>query len=147
MIRKMDMSDVTYVYELEKKTFGKSLEKPMLTNEILYNDMAHYFILIEDGKRLGYAGMWVTDPNGEIINIAVEAPYRQKGYGKALMQTMIAHAKKLGVKHLTLEVSEKKEKTVQFYQSFGFYIETKRKNYYKDGTNALLMIKQLGGKA
>ncbi len=147
MIRKMDMSDVAYVFDLEKKTFGKSLEKPMLTNEILYNDMAHYFILVESGKRLAYAGMWITKPNGEIINIAVEKPYRQKGYGSQLMHKMIAHAKEMGVDQLTLEVSEKKEATIQFYQSFGFYIETKRKNYYADGTDAYLMIKPIGGKA
>ncbi len=144
MIRKMDMSDIEYVYELEKKTFGKSLEKAMLTREILYNEMAHYFILIKDGKRLGYAGMWITNPNAEVINIAVEARHRKRGYGRQLMEKLIDYSNRHHVKVLTLEVHEQNGETITFYESLGFKREAVRKKYYEDGSDALLMVKWLG---
>jgi len=146
MIRKMDMSDVQFVYELEKEAFGKSLEKPMLTKEILYNEMAYYAVLIIDGKRLGYAGLWFTEPNADIINIAVLESKRGQGYGTKLMEHLIQKCVVVNVENISLEVSEAKTDVIRFYESFGFANETRRKQYYSDGSDALLMVKRLGGK-
>lgn len=145
MIRKMDMSDIRFVYDLEREVFGKSLEKQMLTDEILYNDLARYFILENDGKRLAYAGIWITKPNAEIINIAVLSEHQSQGYGQALMEKIIEFCQTKQVENLTLEVSEAKQDVIRFYEMFGFEKQAVRANYYEDGTDALLMVKPIGG--
>jgi len=143
----MDIADVRFVYDLEKETFGKSLEKPMLYKEILYNDMAHYFVVMDDDTRVGYIGLWLTRPNAEIINLAVVPLKRNKGYGKALMEETIAFCAREGVDTLTLEAKATNMKLIGFYEHLGFEKISVRKKYYSDGTNALLMAREIGGKS
>lgn len=139
------MSDVPYVYTLESEVFGKSLEKPMLYNELLHNDMAHYFIAMDEGRRVGYFGLWVTDPHAEILNLVVEAPYRQRGFGKTLLKQAVSTCKALSVDTLSLEVRPSNGAALALYEGAGFEIAARRKQYYKDGEDAFLMTKKIGG--
>lgn len=144
MIRSMVYDDIPFVHALEMETFGKSLEKDMLYGELSHNDLAHYFIYEETGKRLGYAGMRIMFPNAEIMNIAVVKHSRQKGAGTALMRHLIEVCKTHGVRALTLEVRKDNDEAIRFYEGFDFETITTRNDYYQDGTDALLMMKKVG---
>ncbi|MFW6298189.1 MAG: ribosomal protein S18-alanine N-acetyltransferase [Bacillota bacterium] len=144
-IRAMDMSDVPYVYELEKGVFGKSLEKPMLYNELLHNEMAHYFIGLDDGQRVGYFGLWITDPHAEILNFVVDEKFRKQGYGHTLLTFAIDFCKKQNVDTISLEVRPTNKPAIKLYEDAGFEVAAKRKRYYKDGEDAFLMTKKIGG--
>ncbi|MFW6298725.1 MAG: ribosomal protein S18-alanine N-acetyltransferase [Bacillota bacterium] len=144
-IRAMDMSDVPYVYALETDVFGKSLEKPMLYSELLHNAMAHYFIGLEEGERIGYFGLWITDPHAEILNFAVDKKYRRKGYAKALLGYAIDFCNERHVDTMSLEVRPTNKPAIRLYESAGFEVAAKRKRYYKDGEDAFLMTKKIGG--
>lgn len=142
--RKMDLSDVPYVYNEEIKIFGKSLGEKTLYNEIMYNDMSKYFIALVDGKRAGYVGSWMTLPNAEILNMFVSEKYRGLGIGKELMGKVIEVCNELEIDNLTLEVRESNLFAIKIYETLGFKVAALRKNYYSNGENALLMIKELG---
>ena len=83
-IRKMDLSDIPYVYNEELKIFGSSLGEKTLYNEVLYNEFSRYFVALVDEKRAGYIGSWLTKPNAEILNLFVSEKYRGLGLGKVL---------------------------------------------------------------
>ncbi len=142
-VRKMHMKDVDFVYGLEKTVFGSSLEKKMLYDEILYNDMAHYYVMTYGETRVGYVGLWVTRPNAEIINIAVLPEFQGRGYGKRLMQKAVSICQEQQVELLSLEVRKSKEAAIKFYLGFGFEIKHVRKNYYQDHEDAFLMVKEV----
>ena len=144
-IRKMDMSDVPFVYETEQKVFGKSLQESMLYDELIYNKMSQYFMALKDGKRLGYIGVWVTEPNAEIVNIVVNEPFRKQGIATILMQEAVKYCQKHSVAMMTLEVRISNLAAINLYERFGFKEEALRKNYYNDGEDAILMVKDLGG--
>ncbi len=139
----MHIKDVSFVYDLEKATFGDSLEKPMLYNEILYNDMAHYFVITEYQKRVGYVGLWLTQPNAEILNLAVIEDKQKQGYGKALLEKAVSVCKENDIDTITLEVRKSHKQIIDFYTSFGFKVVGERKRYYKNHEDAYLMAKDV----
>ena len=145
-IRKMNLSDISYVYNEEIKIFGKSLGESTLYNEILYNDMSRYFIAVVDKKRAGYVGSWLTIPNAEILNLFVSEEYRGLGLGKKLMNEVCKVCIKENIKSLTLEVNKNNKYAVKMYEDLGFKVGTIRKKYYDNKEDALLIIKELGGK-
>ena len=128
VIRKMDLSDIPYVYKEELKIFGKSLGEKTLYNEIMYNDMSQYFIVLVDGKRAGYVGAWLTVPNAEILNLFVSDKYRGLALGMKLMNKIIEVCNENNINDLTLEVRESNRYAFELYSKLGFKIGTTRKN-------------------
>ena len=59
------------------------------------------------------------------------------------MNYLIRECEKLNIKKLFLEVSQKNIIADKFYRKFDFFTVGIRKNYYKDGSNALLKEKKL----
>lgn len=143
VIRKMDMSDIPYVYQEELKIFGKSLGEETLYHEILHNPLSKYFIALVDGKRAGYVGSWLTIPNAEILNLFVSEPFRGKKIGTLLMNQVIAICQQYEIEVLTLEVRETNQYAIQMYLDLGFEVSHKRKNYYSDHEDALFMVLKL----
>ena len=139
-IRKMDLSDIPFVYQEELKIFGKSLGEKTLYNEVIYNDMSRYFIALVDGKRAGYVGSWLTVPNAEILNLFVSEEYRGLGIGKMLMYDVFEVCKEENIEMLTLEVRISNTHAITMYKDLGFKVSHVRKNYYGDNEDAYLMM-------
>ena len=146
LIRKMDLSDITFVYQEEIKIFGKSLGEMTLYNEILYNKMSRYYIALVDNKRVAYIGSWLTLPNAEILNLFVIEKYRGLGLGKKLVDEVIKVCIKENIEMLTLEVRVSNNYAIKMYEKIGFKVGTIRKKYYENNEDALLMVLDLGGK-
>jgi len=143
-VRKMDLSDIPYVYNEELKIFGKSLGEKTLYNEIMYNDMSRYFIALVDNRRAGYVGSWLTIPNAEILNLFVSEEFRGLGIGALLMDEVIMVCNDNEIENLTLEVRVSNEYAITLYENLGFSKAAIRKKYYENGENAILMVLKLG---
>ncbi len=140
VIRKMDMSDVPYVYKEELKIFGKSLGEATLYHEVLHNKLSKYFIALVDGKKAGYVGSWLTIPNAEILNLFVSEDYRGNNIGTMLMNKVIRVCEEEKIELLTLEVRPSNKYAITMYEELGFELSHRRKNYYKNNEDALLMV-------
>lgn len=145
-VRKMDLSDIPYVYQEELKIFGKSLGEKTLYNEIMYNDMSRYFVALVDNKRAGYIGSWLTLPNAEILNLFVSEDYRGFGLGANLVLKVIEVCVDNEIENITLEVRVSNHYAIALYESLGFKTITVRKQYYENGEDALLMMLSLGAR-
>jgi ribosomal-protein-alanine N-acetyltransferase len=143
VVRKMDLSDIPYVYNEELKIFGKSLGEKTLYNEVLYNDLSRYFVVLVDDKRAGYVGSWLTIPNAEILNLFVSEKYRGLKLGTKLMDQVIKVCKEEKIEAITLEVRKSNVYAIKMYEDLGFNINHVRKNYYADKEDAYLMILEL----
>ena len=142
----MDISDVRFVVEHTTANLGTKISEKALYDEILYNEMAHYYVGKDSHqKRVGYIGFWLTLPNAELLNMFVLESVRRQGYGKVLMEKMIEVCREHHIEVITLEVRESNAKAISFYEKFGFDKVTKRKQYYANGEDAYLMKKELGG--
>ena len=137
-IRKMRIEDVDVIYELECLLFGQSA----WPKETLIQDMEsfEFDVLIDQNQIIGYCSLMVSDQFADVLNIGVHPNYRQQGYGTMLMKHMIATADRNEVDNITLEVRVSNKNAISLYESLGFVSVAKRKQYYQDGEDALLMI-------
>jgi len=75
----------------------------------------------------------------EILRIGVLPENRRTGLARRLLKVL--EKTLTNTRELLLEVSEKNEGAIHFYESYGFTRIGKRKKYYRDGSDALLMKK------
>ena len=79
----------------------------------------------------------------QINYFVINQKYRKKGIGSHLMIYIINQCEKLKINKLSLEVSQSNVIAEKFYNRFDFCTVGIRRNYYKDGSHALLKEKKL----
>lgn len=138
-VRKATQADSQGIYELEEMSFSKPWSKVSIDQEF-ENPVATYFVAEQDGQVIGYVGVWSVVGEGQITNVAVHKDYRGQGFGRQLIQALIAFAEEVKLEILLLEVRESNESAKKLYEGSGFEVIGKRKQYYTQPTeDALLM--------
>ncbi|KAJ0400887.1 hypothetical protein P43SY_004499 [Pythium insidiosum] len=81
-----------------------------------------------------------------IMTLGVLAPYRQCRIGRALLQSVIACARRDDVDHIYLHVQTNNHAALTFYRSFGFAVSQLIPNYYKriKPPDCYVLVKRLG---
>ena len=79
--------------------------------------------------------------DGEILNFVIHGDYQRQGLGQQLFNEVIKYCEENHIIRLTLEVKETNQKGINFYLKNNFVQINIRKHYYKDNTNALVMMK------
>ena len=131
-IRPMTLEDIQGIYDLEVKCFKVPWTKEAFKNEVEKNKLAHYYVLSVDNKVIGYGGVWHIMDEGHITNIAIDPSYRNKGYGKFLMKSIMEESRKIGIDYMTLEVRVTNTSAIKLYEALGFKTSGIRPNYYTD---------------
>jgi [ribosomal protein S18]-alanine N-acetyltransferase len=75
-----------------------------------------------------------------VNKIATDLRLRHQGYGRALLEDALARARSMGATAVTLEVRVSNEAARQFYRSYGFTEAYRRRSYYQDGEDALVLV-------
>jgi ribosomal-protein-alanine N-acetyltransferase len=136
----MTIEDIEVVYSIEKRSFATPWSKEAFIREVEENDRAYYFLVESDGVVAGYMGIWKILDEGHVTNIAIDPVYRGQKFGKALLEYALGEMELQGVLSFTLEVRETNQVAINLYESFGFIVAGRRKNYYADNQeDALLM--------
>ncbi|MCE3009624.1 MAG: GNAT family N-acetyltransferase [Proteobacteria bacterium] len=94
------------------------------------------WVLAEEGFILSMVTFQDLLSDGEVLILATHPSARGKGFARKLLQAL-TDAKQY--KRLWLEVHEKNEGALRFYQSLGFLQVGQRPTYYRDGGTALLL--------
>jgi len=85
----------------------------------------------------------LEENTGHLMNLAVDPLFRRQGIGSILLQRGLEYLRSLGAKTCELEVRVNNEEAIALYEKFGFGIKETIKNYYRNGDDAYLMIKEL----
>ena len=78
----------------------------------------------------------------EIRYLSIHPSYQKRGLGKKLINQIMKECKNENIKRIFLEVSIKNKQALSFYKNSGFKTIDIRKNYYKDGSDALIKEKK-----
>lgn len=91
------------------------------------------FLAAEDdrGNVVGYIGMYLMKPEGEITNVAVAKEVRGRGIGAALVAVMQQWAEEHGIERIVLEVRVSNAPAIHVYEKKGFITIGVRKNFYR----------------
>lgn len=138
--QKLTKEDIVQVVLLEEQFLGETLGIEMLETEL--NNNAACFITAKSNQTvLGYIGGYFIFDEGEILNFVVDETYQRQGIGQNLFNYLLSLYP--NIKKITLEVREKNQKGINFYLKNNFQKISIRKHYYKNGDNAIVMIKEI----
>ena len=137
----MNENDIDLCYELDSNTISL-WSKKQWTNEFKKEGTKIFGLLLAN-YLIGICVLQFVLDEAHINYFVINHEYRKKGFGSYFMSYLIKKCKKLNIYKLLLEVSQKNIKAENFYNRFDFYTVGTRKNYYKDGSNALLKEKKL----
>ena len=140
-VRKMEFRDIKKVVELEEKYLLESLGEKLLASELSEkNNGVSFYVIENDDVVIGYIGRYYFFQEAEVLNFVVDESYQRQGYGQKLFDKMVEDMK--DVKKITLEVRASNIKGINFYTKNGFKQVGVRKKYYKNGEDALLLLKE-----
>lgn len=139
-IDKLIKEDIAQVVLLEEQFLGETLGSEMLENE-LDNEFMCFLSAKESKKVLGYIGAYVINGELEILNFVVDENFQRTGIGTLLFNELLNRYP--NTKSVVLEVREQNEKGINFYKKNNFNVISKRKHYYKNGDDALVMMKEI----
>ena len=85
----------------------------------------------------------VAADEAEILALAVIPPRRRHGSGAALLAAAEAQAARAGARTMYLEVAEPNHPARALYGRAGYVLAGRRRAYYRDGSDALVLRKPL----
>ncbi|ABB50159.1 [SSU ribosomal protein S18P]-alanine acetyltransferase [Prochlorococcus marinus str. MIT 9312] len=140
-IKDINEKDIDLCYELDSNTISL-WSKKQWANEFKKEGIKVFGLLLSN-LVIGICVFHVVLDEAQINFFVVNQKYRERGFGSYLMSYLIKQCEKLNINKLFLEVSQTNVVAEKFYSRFDFCTVGIRRNYYKDGSDALLKEKKL----
>lgn len=142
-LREATGADVGAVATLDALLFGPDAWSEQQVSEELTGAGRQSWVLGE--PVIGYA---VTLHVGDVVDlqrIAVHPDHRRRGFAHALLAEAVASARATRADRMLLEVSAANTAALAFYAAEGFVEIDRRRRYYRDGSDAVVMRLPLSG--
>ena len=140
-IKHLNKKNIDLCYELDSNTISL-WSKSQWENEFTKEGI-EVLGLIMTNLVIGICVFQVVVDEAQINYFVVNQNFRKKGFGTYLMDYLIKLCEKKNINKLLLEVSRENFIAEKFYSSLNFLTVGIRKNYYRDGSDALLKEKIL----
>ena len=140
------LKDFEQIYDIEQACFVEPYTREQLMYEFSENPLNKILVAYDEDKIAGFVDYMITFNSATISQIAVLPNYRKKGLGSKLLEEMEkSFPKEIDdvVETITLEVRESNINAISFYKKNGYENVVIKKHYYKNGENAVYMIKRL----
>lgn len=95
--------------------------------------------VLVDGEVVGHLLASAQGEEGEVLVVAVAPRWRRRGGAGRLVQAAVAWWRERGVREAFLEVREDNAAARALYAGLGFEEVGRRRGYYRDGTDALVL--------
>ena len=140
-IKQINENYIDLCFELDSNTLSL-WSKKQWTNEFKKEGTKIFGLLISNFV-IGICVFQVVLDEAQINYFVIHQNFRNRGLGSHLMSYLIKKCENLNLKKLLLEVSRTNISAEKFYSRFDFSTVGIRKNYYKDGSDAVLKEKKL----
>ncbi|MEU8265954.1 ribosomal protein S18-alanine N-acetyltransferase [Sphaerisporangium sp. NPDC049002] len=143
----MTEADLPAVMVIERSTFPfDAWSEGMLRGELADQPRTrHYIVAVAGGHIVGYAGLAAAGDQADVQTIAVSAAMQRAGVGSAMLKELLTEARRRGATAVFLEVRADNPPAQAMYERFGFEPVGVRRDYYDDGTDAIMMMRKLEG--
>jgi len=144
-VRPATPDDVPAVAALEAANLGPDAWSFGLVEEGVMGALPtiRYLVAEVDGEVVGHAVASIVADIAELQRIAVNPAHRRLGLATALLDVVLAAATAEGADRLLLEVRETNTGAIGFYAMHDFVEIDRRPRYYRDGTTAVVMLRDL----
>ena len=149
-IRPAGPYDLDEVARIEAESFPVPWKREFFASELVEPHRYIRVLARDDGgwpRVGGYLFAVSLYEEFHINKIATDPRLRKRGLGRILLEDALARARSAGSSSLTLEVRLSNGAARQFYRSYGFTEAYRRRAYYQDGEDALLLVLPLRSSA
>jgi ribosomal-protein-alanine acetyltransferase len=143
-LRPAGPSDVPALVALEQALFGADAWSEAAVTSELLGVGRHFVVAVEDAEVLGYAVTMRSADIADLQRIGVRPDRQRQGVARALLDEVLAEAGSHGADRVLLEVSAVNRAALGFYAASDFMEIDRRRRYYRDGSDAVVMRRSLG---
>ncbi len=124
------------IMEIERASFKCPWSEAMFLSPDEITILAYH-----NNKIVGYIVYSTVLDECHILNVAVHPDFRRKGIAQRMFDFLFQEGKKDGLNFYYLEVKIDNAPAINFYKKNGFKELGLRKGYYKDGKDALVLVR------
>ena len=147
-VRQLTIDDCQAVADLETQLFDRCFDAAGLRE--LLGKPAFYGAVLQARDTPttihSYCLAFITSMQADILSIGTERTNQRRGFGKIILQYLIAVTEQHNVAKITLEVAADNIPARRLYGSCGFHVSGIRKDYYYRGKNrcdGMIMVRHL----
>ena len=142
-VRAVLPEDIGVIARIEAETFSEPWSESALAL-LLTEEYPAFTVCDAEGELLGYISSQRALDELQIINLAVRAPFRGRGYGRLLVDAAEEYCRKSGIVSVSLEVRVSNAPAIALYEKCGYIRAGIRRGFYRDPReDAAVMIKNL----
>lgn len=142
-IRPACAGDLDRLAWLEEAAFADSWPPQVLAFELIH-PRALVLVAARAGEPpAGYACFRQVAGEAELLRVGVDPAERRRGVAFALVRQGLERLAREGVTDCFLEVRTGNEAALGLYRRLGFAAVGRRRGYYRDGTDALILARPL----
>ena len=141
VIRPIVATDLDAIVAVEQKCYPQPWSRPQFQQE-LENPVATILVAEVAGDVVGYICYWLIVGEMQVLNIATAPSVQRNGIAAKLLDCAFNSYSTGALSAVWLEVRAGNHGAIALYKRYGFVFAGTRKNYYRDGEDALLMVKK-----
>jgi len=158
-IRPMEISDLDPVIRIEELSFPQPWTREQFLTELQRGPVSHCHVAVAEDRAgnapgeeeppidravKGFVMAWLVVDELHITNLAVAPEVRRCGMAAALLEESMNRGVEAGAVWCQLEVRASNCPARELYRRLGFKPLGKRKGYYCNGEDAVVMGRELG---
>lgn len=125
--------DLELFADLEAEVFAEDPWTPYMIAEELSSPASRYWIATDaSGDVVGYGGVKVGGEQADVMTIGVRPHARGRGFGAAILDTLLAWSREVGAREIFLDVRPSNEGAIGLYESRGFAEIGRRPRYFRN---------------
>lgn len=144
MLRDMTEADLDGVLRIEREVHAHPWTLGNFSDALRSGYLCKVYE--NDGIMLGYAVLMLAVDEAELLDIAVGAQHQRQGWGRKLLEEMMALARRHDMRRMVLEVRASNAAAISLYRRAGFAEIGLRRDYYPaehGREDAILMGREL----
>lgn len=143
--RAMELLDLAEVTEIEARAYPFPWTRGNFIDSIAAGYIAE--VLVEGPALLGYFVAMHAVDDLHLLNVTVAPDHQGRGHGQGLLHAVLAHAERLALPRVLLEVRRSNTRAQALYARLGFAEIGQRKSYYpaaQGREDAVVMARTIG---
>jgi len=145
ILRQASVADLAEILTIEQEGFSVDGFSRNQMRYLVKSPTVDFFLAIINQKTVGYIIALSRSNSSQLrlYSLAVSETARGQGVGQALLDWAEKLAKQKGKNRIKLEVNAANAGAIRLYQKNQFQSTKVIASYYKDGGDALVMVKKL----
>ncbi|WP_229051819.1 ribosomal protein S18-alanine N-acetyltransferase [Aeromicrobium sp. Leaf350] len=142
VVRAATQDDVPVLAELERACFDDPWSASSVASEVASVER-HVRLAVEGETAVGWSSTLVVAETADLLRVAVRPASRRRGVARVLVEELLRTAADAGAERILLEVAADNTGAQALYGGLGFREIHRRRAYYADGGDALVMERAL----